>query len=58
VSKLVTMGEEKAEVLNSTLPQSPLVTSLPTALEWMDCKMGAGGAKSLPLKGKTSFMTT
>ncbi|KAK4825257.1 LOW QUALITY PROTEIN: hypothetical protein QYF61_025718 [Mycteria americana] len=48
--KLVTMEEEKAEVLNNIFPQSSLANSLPTALEWMDHKTGTGGAKSLPLE--------
>ena len=47
--KLVTTDKKKAEVLNSFLPQSSLASSLPTPLKWMDCKMGAGEAKSLPM---------
>ncbi len=48
--KLLTKDKENAEVLNNFfLSKSPPATSLPTPLEWMDCKTGTGGAKSLPL---------
>jgi len=47
--KLVTMDKEKAEVLNTFLPQSSLTTSLPTPLKWMDHRMVTEGAQSLPL---------
>jgi len=47
--KLETTDEEKAEVLNNSLPQPSPATSLPTPLEWRDHKTGTGGAKSLPL---------
>ncbi|KAK4827178.1 LOW QUALITY PROTEIN: hypothetical protein QYF61_015140, partial [Mycteria americana] len=49
VGKLVTTNE-KAEVLTTFLPQSSLATSLPTPLEWLDCKTGTEGAKALPLE--------
>jgi len=47
--KLVTIHDEKAEYSTKFLPQSSLAISLPTPLKWMDHKMGARGAKSLPL---------
>lgn len=56
--KLVTMGTEKAEVLNSFFPQSSMAVTLSTHLEWMDSKTGAGEAKSFPLLEKISFVTT
>jgi len=46
---LVTMGDEKAEYSTKFLPQSSLSISFSTPLKWMDHKMGAREAKSLPL---------
>jgi len=46
--KLVTMDEEKAEVLNNFLVSVFTV-------EWMNPKMGTGGATSFPLQEKIRF---
>jgi len=46
---LISTDEKKAEGLKKFLPQSSLATSLPTPIEWINGKMGTGGAKSLPL---------
>lgn len=46
--KLVTMEEEKTEVLKDFLPQSPMATSLSTSLELMDRRMGTEGTKLSP----------
>jgi len=55
---LVSTDEEKAEVLNNSLLQSSLTTSLPTPLDQMDGKTGAGRAKSLPLSEKIRLVST
>jgi len=46
---LVSTDEEKAAVLNNSLPQSSLATSLLAPSQLMGCKMGSRGTKPLPL---------
>ena len=56
--KLVTADEEKAEVLNTFLPQSSLATSLLTPPESMNGMRETRRVKSLQLLVKTRFGTS
>lgn len=40
------------------LPQSSMAISLPTLLEWVDCKTGTERKKSFPLEVKIKLMAT
>lgn len=54
--KLAMMHEEKTQILNNFF--TSVFTNDPMPLEWMDCKTGSRGAKSLPRSEKIRFMTT